>query len=194
VQKLLLLHVLEQLKREGCTLLNLGFSPLWDLRAGLSQGLWPAWWCLLGGAWMYEHCNGLYGFRALAAGRWGPGVHACVPLGQPRHAADSLELSAAARRRTQFGGGLAPGDRFRNAGVGLEHVWLVHSWTHPVPGLLDLSLLFQYVGFFPSSLPALFLSLMGLGRLAGGLRRAGGEGGGSAAAGQQVADAAGSSV
>jgi lysylphosphatidylglycerol synthetase-like protein (DUF2156 family) len=70
VQKLLLLHVLEQLKREGAQLLNLGFSPLWDLRAGLALGMRPAWWVLLGGAWMYEHCNDLYGFKALAAGRW----------------------------------------------------------------------------------------------------------------------------
>jgi hypothetical protein len=66
--------------QEGATLLNLGFSPLWDLRRGvLSKGLLPAWWALWGGGWMFRHCNRLYGFRSLAFSRWGRGsVEVCV--------------------------------------------------------------------------------------------------------------------
>jgi hypothetical protein len=56
--------------------------------------------------------------------------------------------------RTQYGGGLAPGDRFRSPGVSLEHVWLVHSWTHPAPGLLDFVVLGQYIGAGAGRCPA----------------------------------------
>jgi hypothetical protein len=67
--------------------------------------------------------------------------HSCAAYGHL-----TVAVGLAARCRTRYGGKLLRGDRFSSPGAGLDHVWMAHSWVHPLPGMLDFIALFQYIG------------------------------------------------